>query len=92
MSRWKPKVRIVRRTVDPASSPWASNYEDLGVELLDRCEAAGIVLLVLQGNRGHGLQSSFKAGAPYSDLDMPALLRRMADTLEAGRKSDPTLS
>lgn len=62
-------------------------YGDETEALLQQLGAKGVLLLVLDGNKGHGMSFSyewtFDVAALSAELaKLPALLRRVADTIE----------
>lgn len=55
-------------------------YDDLATDVRKRAKAQGVIVIVINGSRGNG----FAMQAPlHLTLGLPAMLRNMADEIEA---------
>jgi hypothetical protein len=61
-------------------------YNFLCTEVRERTQAAGVILIVVDGNRGSGF--SVQVIAPELNLKLPAMLRLMADQIEAQQQAE----
>ncbi len=58
----------------------SGRYGELCTEIRQRTKAAGVILIVIAGEKGEGFECQLPAGiAPQ----MPRILREMADKIEA---------
>ena len=60
-------------------------YDDLATVVLERADAQGVIVLVIGGTLGNGFSVQATAGVT---LLMPALLRMLADNIEADTQED----
>lgn len=56
-------------------------YDAEATAARESAKAAGVVLLVLDGDRGSGF--SVQMSSPGMSVQLPGILRRMADSIEA---------
>lgn len=56
------------------------HYDEECEKLLNETEAAGVIVIVLAGNKGTGF--SLSAIDPQVVLDLPSILRTVADKIE----------
>ncbi len=56
------------------------HYDEPCERLLRECQAHGVLLIVIHGNRGHGF--SVATVDPNMITDLPGLLRQVADNIE----------
>ena len=67
----------------------AGRYDDIAVRALGDAEAEGVVLLVVNGKRGFGMSVSTRPEASIVvNMQLPALLRSVADLIEQGHGPD----
>lgn len=58
-------------------------YEAETADVLEKCEAAGVILLVFEGKHGTGFSV---AAPPQVCMNLPRILRSVADSIEASVK------
>lgn len=54
-------------------------YDDLTTDVREKAQAAGVLLIVIGGNRGHGFSAQISASVARA---VPAILRNLADQIE----------
>jgi hypothetical protein len=67
----------------------AGRYDEVCERARDETKARGVVLYVLEGDKGSGFScTSSAADARRLNADLPRLLRQMADAIEAAPAPD----
>jgi hypothetical protein len=60
-------------------------YNQLATESREAAQAEGVILIVLNGNKGTGFSAQFES--PGMVQDIPSLLRQVADQIEEDRSN-----
>jgi len=67
----------------------AGRYDDIAIRALEEAGAKGVVLIVVEGKHGFGMSVPTRPEASIVvNMQLPALLRSVADLIEQGHGPD----